>query len=139
MSFSVRIAVILVASLVIGDLHSVIWKIWPQTEFITYDLFWSKNFHLKLNVLWYIYELGNLLNKMIWSYVVASVGLRISAKIFWIGIIFLGYWFTQFFFYMWDRNTSFVSNVVVYCFILAEIAMIFIPEKRLAKIISMEK
>ncbi len=137
--FSVRIGVLLIIGLAICDLHSIIWKLWPQTEFIEYDIFWSKNFHLKMNVLWYLYEFSNMINKMIWCYVLAIIGLRISAKIFWIGVTFLGYQITQFFFYLWDRNTSFGSNVVVYCFIGIAIVQIFIPEKHLGKIISIDK
>lgn len=136
--FAVRIAILLIVGLFICDLHSLIWKLWPQTEFIQYDLFLSPKFHLKMNVLWYIYELANMLNKIIWCYVLASIGGKISIKLFWVGVTFLLYQITQFFFYLWDRNTSFASNVVVYCFIGIAFLEIFIPEKRLGKIVNME-
>lgn len=91
-----------------------------------------------MNVLWYMYEISNMLNKIIWCYVLAAIGAKISIKLFWIGVTFILYQITQFFFYLWDRNTSFGSNIVVYCCIGIAILEIFIPEKRLAKIVNIK-
>jgi len=136
--FSRRIAILLIVGIAICDLHSIIWKLWPQTEFIEYDLFLSKKFHLKMNVLWYMYEISNMLNKIIWCYVLTVVGAKVSSKLFFIGLTFLLYQVTQFFFYLWDRNTSFWSNIIVYCFIGIAIVEIFIPDKKMAKVIRIE-
>ena len=136
--FIIKIGILLVAGLFICDLHSIILRAFPETANIQYDLFLSKSFHLKLPVIWYIYELTNLLNKIIWCYVITEIGLRVSKKLFWIGITFLLYQITQFFFYIWDRNTSFFSNIIVYCCIGILIVEILMPSKPTGIIKSME-
>lgn len=136
--FIIKIAILLVIGLCISDIHSVILRLWPNTEYIKYDLFLSKSFHLQLPVIWYIYELANLLNKIIWCYVIAEIGLRFSKKLFWIGATFFLYQITQFFFYLWDRNTSFFSNIIVYCCIVILIVEILMPTKKTGIIKSME-
>lgn len=133
-----KVATLLVIGFILCDIHSVILSTYPQTEFIKHDLFLSKSFHLKLPVIWYIYELTNMLNKIIWCYVIAEVGLKISRRLFWIGITFLLYQISQFFFYLWDRNTSFFSNIIVYCCTAILIVEILMPGKKTGIIKSME-
>jgi len=129
---------LLVVGFIICNIHSFIWKFWPQTEFIQYDLWLSSKYHLKINVIWYVYEIANILNKIIWCYVLTAIGNKISIKLFWVGITLLGFQFTQFFFYIWNRNTSHLNNIIVYCFMWIAFLEIFIPEKRLGKIVNME-
>lgn len=137
--FVIKIAFLLVTGLCICDIHSIILRAFPITANIQYDLFLSKSFHLKLPVIWYIYELANMLNKIIWCYVIAEIGLKISRKLFWIGVTFLLYQITQFFFYVWDRNTSFFSNIIVYCCVIVLVIEILMPNKKTAIIKSMER
>jgi hypothetical protein len=135
--FVKRKSILLVTGICICDVHSVIKFFWPQTQDINYNLFLSPKYHDSQNVLWYMFELGNILNKIIWCYILASCGLLIASfgfpvarKLFWIGLIFFGYQITQFCFYIWNRNTSFHSNIMVYCAILAGVVEIVWPDKK---------
>lgn len=128
----------MVISLALCDIHSVIKLFYPKTATITYDLFISGSYHHPQTVLWYMFELANLLNKIIWCYILAAFGKKIHPKLFWMGIILLCYEITQFFFYIWNRNSSFMSNAMVYCAVGVAIIEIFWPTKRTGIVKSME-
>jgi hypothetical protein len=125
---------ILLIGLSLSEAQRVVYFIYPQSATIEYDLFLSKNYHLKMSALWYIFEISNILNRIIWAYVLCRVVEKVSFTLFKIAIVFLVYQFTQFFFYIWDRNTSFISNLCVYFAMGFIILEILIPEKKRAKV-----
>lgn len=130
----VFLSCLLLFGLLLSEVQTIVYFLYPQSATIEYDLFLSKTYHLKMSSLWYIYELSNILNKIIWAYVFCRITEKISWMLFKIAIVFLVYEFTQFFFYIWDRNTSFISNLCVYFAMGFIILEILIPEKKRAKV-----
>lgn len=125
-----RIITLFLLGFVVTEIHGFIYFMWPETYNITYDLFWSKDYNEKLSVLWYVHELSGILNKIIWAYAVAKMGTLVSTKLFYIGIVFFCFYVVGFFFYMWDRNTSFLRNYLIYTVMANLIITICIPEKK---------
>jgi hypothetical protein len=130
----VFLSCLLLFGLFLSEVQTIVYFLYPASATIEYDLFLSKTYHLKMSALWYIYELSNILNKIIWAYVFCRIAERVSWMLFKIAIVFLVYEFTQFFFYLWDRNTSFISNLCVYFAMAFIILEILIPEKKRAKV-----
>ena len=87
-----------------------------------------------MSVLWYIYEIANIVNRILWCFAFSVVALKFSIKLYWIGVTFLLYEFSQFFFYIWNRNTSFTSNIFVYVTMLVVAVEILLPAKKVVKI-----
>jgi len=132
------IGLLLFTGLALCEISSILYRFRPETANIYYDLFLSPSYHFKITVLWYIYELANILNRIIWCYCFAFVALKYSRNLYWVGITFVFYQFTQFFFYIWNRNSSFVSNFFVYVCMLFVILEIVIPSRNSARIKSIE-
>lgn len=126
-------------ALMLPEVLWLVYYLFPETKTTQYDLFLSRDFKYKLSVLWYIYELGAILNKIIWAFVLAKVSKLVSVKLFRVASIFCGYYFIQFFLYIWNRNTSALVNLVLY-FSMVTICVIEMVrrDKKAVKVISMQ-
>ena len=128
----------MIAGLLLTETSAILYRMYPETANIEYDLFLSKKFHFKISVLWYIYELTNIINRVIWAYVFTLVSLKYSRNLYWVGVTFMLYECSQFFFYIWNRNTSLISNILVYVCMGFIVLEILIPSKILAKVRRMD-
>lgn len=126
-------------ALMLPEVLWIVYYFFPETKTTQYDLFLSRNFRYKISVLWYIYELGAVLNKIIWAFVLAKISKLVSVKLFKVAAIFFVYYFIQFFLYIWNRNTSILINLVLYLsMIVLFVIEMFVKEKDSVKVISMQ-
>ncbi len=124
-----KVCVLLVASLIISEFHSIIAFLFPSCNIVERDLFLSPNYHNKITASWYIYELCEIASKTIWALVIFEIGNRISDKLAKVSIAFIWYYVSQSIFYMWNRNTSFFNNFCVYICMGVVIFLIFKPDR----------
>jgi hypothetical protein len=136
--FIIKIVSLCVIGLFLSELHTLIYYIKPETANIELDLWMDKSYHQKLSVLWYVYELNNRLSMIIWFYAFAKCCQIFSNKLFNIILVFVLYFITQFAFWIWDRNTIFFSNFIVYAYMAIAIMYLFIPSKKGGKLINIE-
>lgn len=121
--------ILLIASRLLCEAHRAIYWLWPETAKIEYNLFLSKAFDQKITVLWYVYELTNILNNVIIYFVVFKIIGRLSNKLS-MGVLVLFFGSVlQAFLYAWDRNTSIGNDILTYFYITALI-IILIPDKK---------
>lgn len=132
------ISILLLSGLMISEIPTLLMIFWPETGVIEYNLFIQKSYKESITVLWYIYELGHILNRIIWIYVFCQLALILSKKLFYIGVTFLGYQVCNFFFYIWDRNSSSINNIVLYCIIGIILIEILWPVNSTSRIIDFE-
>jgi hypothetical protein len=136
--FVIKITSLLLIGIALTDIHMVVLFLYPNTAELTYSLWLDKNYNEEITVLWYIYEISNILKNIIWCYAFAKVAHLISYKLFKILLIFFFYHITQFAFYVWDRNTVFFSNIIVYIYMTLAILFFFMPHKKGGKLINIE-
>lgn len=118
--------ILLFTGLVISEIPTLLRICWPETSEIKYNLFLQKSYAERITVQWYIYELGHIFNRIIWIFVFCQLAKTVSRKLFYIGVTFFAYQMCNFCFYLWDRNTSAVNNLVLYfimAFVLLEIML----------------
>ena len=136
--FIIKITSLLLIGVALTEIHMVVLFLYPQTAELTYSLWLDKNYKQDVTVLWYIYEVCNILKSILWCYAFAKVAYLISYRLFKILIVFFFYYITQLSFYVWDRNTVFFSNIIVYIYMALAIIFLFIPHKKGGKLISIE-
>lgn len=130
---SKQLSVLLFLGIMCCNISSVIYVFWPETAKIEYILWLDKGHKQKLSVLWYIFELSNILNDFIWTFVLSKVAYKVSYRLFHVSLVFMAYRVTQFYFYVWNRNTTVWSNYIVYLFMALVLIYIFLPERQLGK------
>lgn len=125
----IGLIILLLVGLALTEVHGLIYFFWPQTSQIEYDLFLDKSYHNKITVLWYVYEMANILNRIIWALVLAKISTHVSFKMFKVGVVFVGYYICQFIFYVVNRNTSYLANYCLYFCMACIIGIILWPMK----------
>lgn len=133
----IELSILLFLGLALSEVHSLVYYLKPETAKIEFDLFLEKAYKQKLTVLWYLYELSGLLNRIIWAYVLCRISNKISFKLYKISVVFFGYHISQFLLYIWNRNTSFIVNWVLYTAMFLIILEIILPDKKQGKIKSL--
>ena len=124
------------SGILLSELPVIIHRLYPQTAEIEYNLFLDKGCAQKITVLWYLYELSALVNRMIWAYAFCKVALLISERLFKVGMTFVFYYASQFVLYVWNRNSSGFSNLcVIICISFVLYFLILWPDKKKGKII----
>ena len=78
----------------------------------------------KINAQWYIYEMSMILCKMIWTFIIARLAAMMGERAFKVAACFSFYYLIQFVFYIYNRNTSFTNNLLVYLALLISIIII---------------
>lgn len=136
--FTIKITALLLIGIALTETHMVILFFYPKTAELTYSLWLNKDYKEEITVLWYIYEVCNIIKNIIWCYAFAQVAYLVSYRLFKVLLVFFFYYLTQLAFYIWDRNTVFFSNVIVYIYIVLAIVFFFIPEKKGGKLINIE-
>lgn len=130
-------SVLLFAGLIISEIPTVLRICSPETSVIKYNLFLDKAYNEQITVQWYIFELGHIINRIIWVYIVCKLALLVSKKLFLVSLTFMFYQVCNLFFYIWDRNSSAVNNLILYCVMAVVLIEILIPSKK-AKVKSIE-
>ena len=130
MSSDKKTALLLVLGVAICEIHTVLAYFYPQIITSTYSLWLSKDYHAQLAVVYYLYELENILALAVWFFAFWLSVRHWSKRVANVVFIFLLYFLTQLWFYIWNRNTVVFSNIIVYIYILVAILYIFIPSKK---------
>jgi len=120
--------------LFLSEVSTIISKVWPRTAYIEYNLFFDKKVTERISVLWYIYELSALLNRVIWAYAFCRVAIIVSDRLFKVGVAFMFYQVGQCIFYCWDRNSSFGINLFLYAAMAVYLFFIFFKKSRIKSI-----
>lgn len=137
-TLSTRLILLLFIGILLCEFHGAIFLFWPETANIKYNLWLDKSYKENITVLWYTYELGNILDRVIWAYVLCKIAEVISYKLFKVCIVFFVYYITQFAFYVWNRGTSYFANYMVYLYMACIIIILLIPDKKTGKFISID-
>lgn len=136
--FVIKISALLIFSILITELHTLVYYIFPITANVQINLWIDRSYDNPVTVLWYIYELMNILRDAIWCYAFAMVATMVSYRLYKVLIIIFFYHITQLLFYVWNRNTSLFSNIIVYFYMSLAIIYLFIPDKKDGKIVNLE-
>jgi hypothetical protein len=137
-SLIIEIAVLLFISVALTELHMIVFFFYPQTATETHSIWIDKNYNENITLLWYIYDLCSILKNIVWSYAFAKLARLVSFRLFKVLVVFFFYFLTQFAFYVWNRNTVFFSNIIVYFYMALAIVFFFIPNKKGGKLINIE-
>lgn len=116
---TISFIVLFFSGLFLSEIPTIISKVWPRTIHLEYNLFLDKRVTEKISVLWYIYELAALINRVIWAYAFCRVAIIISDRLFKAGVAFMFYQVGQCVFYCWNRNGSFAINLWLYIIMAA--------------------
>lgn len=136
---TITITLMFLSGILLSELPTIIHRVYPQTAEIEYNLFLDKSREQKITVLWYLYELAALINRMIWAYTFCKVAALISERLFKVGMTFVFYYASQFVLYVWNRNSSGLSNLfVIICIVFVLYFLIFMPDKKKGKLKSIE-
>lgn len=136
--FAIKISSALMLSTLLCDLHMIVYYKWNETAQIKTDLFISPSFHYKQTVAWYLYDMTRFIRDAVWVFCFAQVANLVSHRLGKILTVFFFYHLTQFAFYLWDRNSSFFSNIIVYIYMCVAIVYMFIPSKKGGKLFNLE-
>lgn len=128
------IIILLLIGKLIPELHGLIYYLYPETSTIEYDLFWSKNYHEKISVLWYIFELTHIMKDIIWDFAFFKIAQLISTRLSKGLIVFFFADVIQAFLYAWDRNTTYFNNYILYIYVICILIIIFLPNKKNGKV-----
>ena len=134
----VTISLLFLAGIFLSELPIIVYYFYPQTAELEYNLFLSGKYDQKMTVLWYMYELAELINRMIWAYAFCKVSSIISYKLFKIGMVFIFYNFIQVLFYLWNRNSSGISNLLACICIVVVLYFLIKPDKNKSRYKSIE-
>lgn len=109
------LSVLLIIGHILTELHSFIFKVYPQTYSLEYDLFLSPSYKMKINFLWYIKMVFDNLLILIVFFVLAKIALSYSRGLFYVVVIYIFYHIADFLSFVWDYK----SSHGIYWFLLA--------------------
>ncbi len=135
--FETNIVLLLSFGVLICDFHSVTGFFYPEFM-LKKRWMWGDRFNEMTTLYYYIYEIENIVALIIWFFAFARVANLVSHKLFRILLVFCAYFATQLFFYVWDRNTIFLSNFIVYIYMAIAIGISLFPTKQGGKLINLE-
>ena len=128
--FEKNIILLILFGVSISHLNPVLSRIYPQVDIDQYDLFLSPRYRQSMTISWYVFEITNIINRIIWSYALLACAKRfLSRKAFYISCFLFFYYLSQVWFYIWDRCTNALSITLVFGFVFAAILLIFVSLK----------
>ncbi len=86
----------------------------------------------------YMWEVENIVALIIWFFAFSRVANLVSHTLSRVINVFCAYFATQLFFYVWDRNTVFFSNIIVYIYMTIAIIISMFPTKKGGRLINLE-
>lgn len=137
--FPIKIVILFFLGIFLCELHSIIYEFWPETVNIYYDhLFIRKSYKQPLTVLYYTYEAAPYLDRFIWACMLYLVVRKRSYKISQISIVIAIFYAFQFYFYLYDRNTSLIRNISTYFCVSWIVSLLILPEKKKGNVINID-
>jgi hypothetical protein len=133
-----RLTWALIIGLALSEVDQIFYWLCPAVSITpSQHLYLDNAYNIPITPVYYVYELSDNVNKMIWALVLAIVAIKINYKFYLIACVFLFFRFIQIPFYIINRNSSFLNNIFVYA---AMAVMIFVwvkPFHKPARIIKM--
>lgn len=136
--WEIKIVIFFALSIIMCECHILIFYGYPETSQVQLDIWLNKNYHYKLSVSWYIYELTNRLAPIIWFYLFSKICELVSYRLQRSVIVFTLYFITQLFFWVWSRNVYPFPNFIVYLYMAAAIISFYLTKKKGGKLINIE-
>lgn len=130
MNKQTHIILLIVLGVSISQCNSILYTVFPKIGQKQYDLFLSHRHKESITIAWYIYEISNIINRIIWCYAVVVLSRDYRRRLYYVGIIFMCYYFSNLLCYLWDRNTSVLTSVLVYGATFAGIMQFFLPKRK---------
>jgi hypothetical protein len=134
--FIIKLILISFFGLALEEVSVLIYSFHPSTEAIyPKHMYLSKSYEQpKVTVLYFFYELSIFLNKFIQSIVVFKLASVIDNKLrqvfFWIMLMYA----VKIYYYLYDRDTVFKANIILYGIILLICSVIVWPDKEFTKL-----
>lgn len=126
-----KYSLLVLISAIATETHSFLAALYPPLkEGIKKDLFWSADFKMEIDVLWYIKMIFDNLFIMTILFVGAALSFYTSKKLFYIFSIFLFYNMVDFFSFCWNfKQTTGMYWVFLLCAAAAVLMIIFKQNK----------
>lgn len=115
-------------------LHTLVGYFYPIIYQRTYILWKDKSYKEPITIGYYMFEIEQIIAWAICFFGFWVALQPVSKLLCKVILIFMLYFLTQIGFYIWDRNTSDISNNIVYIYIALALIYILIPSKT-AKIV----
>lgn len=134
--FVIRMILLLVLGLALNSISTLVGWAMPETVNIYVgNIYFDKNYKApSVTVLYYIYELAPYVDNVIRAYVFYRLSSLVSYRLTKVAFWFAIYYGVQVLFYLWNRNTSGLSNLVVLIAIVLMLLQIVLPYKKMSKI-----
>lgn len=138
--FIIQMILLLILGLSLNQISILVGWLFPETiEIKVKTVYLDKNYKPpKVTVLYFIYELApyvdNVLRAFVFFKISAIISFRLTKVAFW----FMVYYLSQVFFYLWNRNTSGITNLIALFTICIIILQIILPDKEISKIRSID-
>lgn len=131
--------VLLIIGHILMEAHSVLYAFYPKSATINLDLFWSRSFKMKINILWYIKMIGDDLSTIITFYVLTNIAYRFSSALFFVSSVFFLYHIIDLFLFCWNyKRTASVYWVLLAASILSVVFIITKKKFYSTSVISIE-
>lgn len=125
---------VLIGAHILTEVHGFIYDVFPKINEMNVDLFWSKDFKLKLNLHWYIKMLSDDLFVVICFYVMAKIAAQYSFKLFLICGIYMMYHVIDAFCFMYNyKQTTEIYYALVLCSSAATLILITPSKMKIVK------
>lgn len=135
----IRTTILLIVGNIIGEIPFFVSIIYPETTEIFYTDIWvDKSYDEKITVISFMSGIKDVLVWVIWFFAVARFVVLFSYQMYYIFLVWVIYFITQLAFFVWNRNSSIYSNLIVYLYMGLSIAMLLFPSKKGGKIINIE-
>ena len=131
------VILLLASGVLLCDLHSVV-GVFYYDFMIKERAMWGDRYNGVITPYYYMWEIENIIALILWFFAFAKVAYLVSYKLFKVLLVFCAYFATQLFFYVWDRNTIFFSNVIVYIYMAIAIGLALFPTKKGGRLINLE-
>lgn len=133
-----RLTWALIIGLILSEVDQIFYWLSPTLSITpSQHLYLDHAYSIPITPVYYVYELSDNVNKMIWALVLAIVAVKINYKFYLIACVFLFFRFIQIPFYLINRNSSFVNNIFVYAAMVVMIIVWVKPFRKPARIIRM--
>lgn len=136
-----KVGILWVVAMLLPDFWILVKLNWPETKDINLNLWLSKSYREyndkvgdTFNVLWYIYGIGTYLANFILAVSITKIASLVHFKLYMVSIVFVFFRITQFGFWLYNKNTSIIANLIVYIFIIPIVVIFFLRDKHMGKL-----
>jgi len=138
-TFYKRLTIVLVFGLFLSELDQIFYLLYPKESISpSKNLYMDSSYTTPITPVYYMYELTDIINKSIWAFVLCLISAKLNYKFYLTACVFLFFRLSQIPFYIINRNSSFLNNIVLYVSLILTLAIWVKPFRKSAKIIKMQ-